>query len=67
MYRKNFKLKKIQSQKNLITKGARNTCFLHFKRGYLAIYMVKVSKISTKFFYTCLVQDPMVRYAKEKF
>jgi len=46
--------------------GAKKICFLHFKCKYFAIYAIQVSKISSTNYYTSLVQDIMVRYAKRK-
>jgi len=60
-----FYVKKIQSQKS---SGAscKKTCFLHFKGKYLTMYLVKIYEISSTHFYTSLVQDPKVRYAKKQ-
>jgi len=42
------------------------SCFLHFKRKYLAVYTIKVSEISSTHFYTSLMYEPLVRYAKKE-
>jgi len=39
-------------------------CLLHFKHKYLAIYLVKASKIFSTHFCSIMVIDTMVRYEK---
>jgi len=38
---------------------------VNLKPLYLAMDMVKVSKLSSKYFHTSLVQDPMVGFGKK--
>jgi len=46
---------------------ANKTCFFYVAKYDLAIYAIKVFEISTKHSYTCVVQDPMVKYEKKNY
>jgi len=50
-----------------VTLRSKKPCFLHFKRLYLVIDMVKVYEVSSKHSHTSVVQDPTIGYEKKLF
>jgi len=65
MVYKNFKLRRFKASKCSLTR-CKKIWSLHFKCKYLAIYLVIVLKISFTHFYATLLQDPIIRYKKNK-
>jgi len=46
--------------------GAKETYFLHFKRKYISICAIKVSKISSINFHTSSMQDATIKCTQKK-